>query len=276
MIAGETAMCKINFVSEFKEFMRYAMQNGLSARERNLWIALFYLANDRARYNEQTGDYDWPDDFFLVANSELNLHSTLDKRGIDTVRNTLKQRGLIDFLPGERNKKNPSYRIHYLTAGENVGFGCKNAPNDAPNNVPNKAPTKPQQHTQYGPRHVPNMPPFYINKLASRSILTQNDFKKDLNIINNNWETSDKARKAVAQKLVDFISERMPHLISPITFDVIEKSLIFHMTPYSVYLVAEASEAFYVFQGYLEHESMPEWVRRLGMLHREAEGVRTA
>ena len=83
MIAGETAMCKINFVSEFKEFMRYAMQNGLSARERNLWIALFYLANDRARYNEQTGDYDWPDDFFLVANSELNLHSTLDKRGAD-------------------------------------------------------------------------------------------------------------------------------------------------------------------------------------------------
>lgn len=276
MIAGETAMCKINFVSEFREFMRYAMQNGLSARERNLWIALFYLANDRARYNEQTGDYDWPDDFFLVANSELNLHSTLDKRGIDTVRNTLKQRGLIDFLPGERNKKNPSYRMHYLTAGENVDIGYKNAPNRVPNKPPTEYPTKPQQSPKHAPRIIPNMPPFYINKIYSRTILDINDFKKDLNINDNNWETSDKARKAVTQRLVDFIGERMPYLVFPNMFDVIEKSLLFRMTPYTVYLVAEASPEFFYFQEYLDRETMPDWACILGRMHREAEGVRTA
>lgn len=56
-------MSKVNFISEFNLFMRYARNNNLSLRERMLWIALFYIANDRATYNEQTQEYDWPDGF---------------------------------------------------------------------------------------------------------------------------------------------------------------------------------------------------------------------
>ena len=93
-------MCKVNFVSEFNMIMRYARNNGLSLRERMLWIALFYIANDRAIYNERTEEYDWPDGFISVSNGELNLYSCLDKRGIDTLRNSLRQRGVIDFTPG--------------------------------------------------------------------------------------------------------------------------------------------------------------------------------
>ena len=48
-------MSKVNFVSEFNLFMRYARDSSLSLRERMLWIALFYIANDRATVNEQTG-----------------------------------------------------------------------------------------------------------------------------------------------------------------------------------------------------------------------------
>ena len=51
-------MSKVNFISEFNLFMRYARNNNLSLRERMLWIALFYIANDRATYNEQTQEYD--------------------------------------------------------------------------------------------------------------------------------------------------------------------------------------------------------------------------
>ncbi len=47
-------MSKVNFVSEFNAIMRYARDNCLPLRERMLWIALFYIANDRAVYNEQT------------------------------------------------------------------------------------------------------------------------------------------------------------------------------------------------------------------------------
>ena len=146
-------MSKVNFVSEFNLFMRYARNNNLSMRERMLWIALFYIANDRATYNEQSEEYDWPDGFFPVSNGELNLYCCLDKRAIDTLRNSLKQRGLIDFLPGMKNKRNPSYRLCYLS----VNVGYKNVPNDVPNNDPNNAPNDVPNND---PNDVPNAPPY--------------------------------------------------------------------------------------------------------------------
>ena len=129
-------MSKVNFVSEFNLFMRYARDSSLSLRERMLWIALFYIANDRATFNEQTQEYDWPDGFIQVSNGELNLYCCLDKRAIETLRNGLKQRGLIDFQPGQKNKKNPAYKINYLS----VNVGYKKVPNDVHNNAPSNAP----------------------------------------------------------------------------------------------------------------------------------------
>ncbi len=160
-------MSKVNFISEFNLFMRYARNNGLSLRERMLWVALFYIANDRAVYNEQTQDYDWPDGFIPVSNGELNLYCCLDKRGIDTLRNSLKQRGLIDFTPGLKNKKNPTYRLCYLS----VNVGYKNVPNDVPNNVPNHVPNDVPNNV---PNHVPNTPPLPKYKLFTDENEIQN------------------------------------------------------------------------------------------------------
>ena len=270
MIAGETAMCKINFVSEFREFMRYAMQNGLSARERNLWIALFYLANDRARYNEQTGDYDWPDDFFLVANSELNLHSTLDKRGIDTVRNTLKQRGLIDFKPGERNKRQPAYKMHYLSLGINIGYN--NAPNTVPRMAPAMYPRSDQGCTQGASNDAPKIAPFYINKdndIGINLSLGLEDFKKRFDI-NDNYMESSKARAATTQRLLDIIGEARPGLIGQGTqmFDRINKALLLELTPYWVYRMAGECRDWLDFMGVIEEP--PEWLKRQARLEQEA------
>ena len=145
-------MCKVNFVSEFNLFMRFARNNNLSLRERMLWIGLFYIANDRAVYNDQTKDYEWPDDFMLVSHNELNLYCCLDKRAIETLRNQLRQRGLIDFRPGVKNKSNPSYKIIYLSP--DVGY--KNVPNDVPNHVPNDVPNDVPNHV---PNDVPNLYP---------------------------------------------------------------------------------------------------------------------
>ncbi len=141
-------MSKVNFVSEFNMFMRYARDNSLSLRERMLWIALFYVANDRATYNEQTQEYEWPDGYIQVSNNELNLYCCLDKRAVETLRNTLKQRGLIDFIAGQKNKRNPAYKINYLS----VNVGYKIVPNPPPNNAPNDD---------------PNTPPFYKYNIES-------------------------------------------------------------------------------------------------------------
>lgn len=169
-------MCKVNFVSEFNMLMRYARNNGLTGRERLLWIALFTIANDRAIYNEQTKEYDWPEDLFPVPNGELTLQSTLDKRGIETVRNSLKQRGLIDFVPGMKNKKMPMYKLLYLS----IDVGYKTVPNPAPNRVPNNdtnnvpniapnsepsTPPNPASTTSgFGYKNAPNNVPFNVNQ----------------------------------------------------------------------------------------------------------------
>lgn len=145
-------MSKVNFVSEFNLFMRYARDNSLSLRGRMLWIALFYIANDRATFNEQTQEYDWPDGFIQVSNGELNLYCCLDKRAIETLRNELKQRGLIDFQPGQKNKRNPAYKINYLS----IDVGYKKVPNDIPNRVPNDTPNNiPNNAPSDVPIHAP-------------------------------------------------------------------------------------------------------------------------
>lgn len=161
-------MSKVNFVSEFNLFMRYACDNSLSLRSRMLWMALFYIANDRAKYNEMTKEYDWPDDFVLVSNNELNMYCCLDKRAIETLRNELKQRGLIDFVPGQKNKRNPAYKLNYLS----VNVGYKNVPNYDPNSVPNNTPNyAPNPVPNYDPNNVPNQPPLYkYNKAQGTGI----------------------------------------------------------------------------------------------------------
>ena len=159
-------MSKVNFVSEFNSIMRYARDYSLSLRERMLWIALFYIANDRAIYNEQTQEYEWPDGFIQVSNGELNLYCCLDKRAIETLRNTLRQRGVLDFQPGVKNKRNPAYKLNYLTVGcknvpNNVPNGASNnAPNYVPNPVPNTAPVYTGQGAMLGTKMHPTMPPY--------------------------------------------------------------------------------------------------------------------
>ncbi|MBQ8708486.1 MAG: DnaD domain protein [Succinivibrionaceae bacterium] len=142
--------------------MIYAKDNVLSTQERMFWIALFYVFNGRAMrtYNPQTKSADWPDGFIIVTNDELHLFGNMNKKAILTVRNQLKQRGLIDFKAGAGNTGvKPMYKINYLTAGVRgknalnyspnyvTNYGPNYSPNYAPNNGPNTFPTSPPQDT---------------------------------------------------------------------------------------------------------------------------------
>ena len=150
-------MSKVNFVSEFNAIIRYARDNCLPLRERMLWIALFYIANDRAVYNDQTQEYEWPDSYIQVSNGELGLYCCLDKRGIETLRNTLKQRGILDFRPGLKNKRNPAYKLNYLTVGyKTVPSEVSNSvPSYVPNVVPNHVSRYTEQEDVLGARMPP-------------------------------------------------------------------------------------------------------------------------
>ena len=145
-------MSQINFVAEFRAIMETCRRDSVSGRTRLLWIALFYLANDRAREDEQTGAWEWPDEFFPVNNAELATHCPLEKRAMLEARNRLKQMGVIDFKAGDNAMKPAKYRIKYLSVSQR----CKNAPQHAPQEAPQHAP-------QEAPQYAPQGAPYYIN-----------------------------------------------------------------------------------------------------------------
>ncbi len=161
-------MSQINFVAEFRAIMEACRRDSVPGRTRLLWIALFYLANDRALEDEQTGAWEWPDEFFPVNNAELATHCPLEKRALLEARNRLKQMGVIEFKAGDNAMKPAKYRIRYLSCGQ----WCKNAPQGVPQHVPQGAP-------QGVPQHVPQGAPYYININKDTEINPRNDDDDD-------------------------------------------------------------------------------------------------
>lgn len=104
-------MSQVNFVEQFNLFMQYAQRNRLTSYERLFFIAIFHCANSLAKTAE---NYEWPDDYFPVSNTELTGWTGFDERAIRNTRNSLKEKGLLDFEKGDGKKRDPSYRIFYL------------------------------------------------------------------------------------------------------------------------------------------------------------------
>ena len=102
--------------------MEYGKRKKLSSHERLFYMALFYCANNIAMQGE---NQDWPEDFFPVSNSDMNGWTGFDVRAIRNLRNSLKQRGLIDFKKGDGKKSDPEYRLFYLRS-----IGYKIAPDN--------------------------------------------------------------------------------------------------------------------------------------------------
>lgn len=101
----------VNYIREHRRFIQYASDEKLTANERLLWYALMEIMNQRA------DGCIWPDDFIRVSNDRV---LTLCPMGFDTMakaRNGLKQRGLIEFKAGDKNKTNPAYKMNYFYPG---------------------------------------------------------------------------------------------------------------------------------------------------------------
>ena len=212
-------MCDINFVREFGLMMEEARKEYLGCRERMLWIALFYVANDRAKYNPQTQTYEWPSGFFQISHQELNLYCDLNKKAILDLRNQLKQKGYIDFAKGERNAEKPMYKLNYLSLRD---FGGENDPKSVPKEGPKMgAKEGPKMGAKEGPiiykykqgvntgtdtREIDTQD--YNDREGSYSRPREGgyvdlDGKDRPARYDSAWVTSTKARAAVAQRLID-------------------------------------------------------------------------
>lgn len=98
----------VNYVREHVRFIEYASEENLSASEMLLWYALMHQMNQRAQGNI------WPEEFVRIDNDRLLSYLPFGYDTLAEARNKLKQRGVIDYVPGERNRKNPTYKIIYF------------------------------------------------------------------------------------------------------------------------------------------------------------------
>ncbi len=131
----------VNYVREINAFHRYANVNFLGSSERLLWFGLM----DYINLHYASGS-EWPGDFISIPNKGILSHVPFGEDTLTEARSRLKQRGLIEYLPGKKNKEAPKYRIHYfsmeLSTGyqQNVGTDYTEKTGNMPGNVPGNVP----------------------------------------------------------------------------------------------------------------------------------------
>ena len=146
----------VNYVREINAFHRYANVNFLGSSERLLWFGLM----DYINLHYASGS-EWPGDFISIPNKGILSHVPFGEDTLTEARSRLKQRGLIEYLPGKKNKEAPKYRIHYfsmeLSTGcqQNVGTDYPEKTGNIPGNIPGNMPGN-------VPGNVPGSHP-YIN-----------------------------------------------------------------------------------------------------------------
>ena len=146
----------VNYVREINAFHRYANVNFLGSSERLLWFGLM----DYINLHYASGS-EWPGKFISIPNKGILSHVPFGEDALTEARSRLKQRGLIEYLPGKKNKEAPKYRIHYfsmeLSTGyqQDVGADYPEKTGNIPGNIPGNMPGN-------MPGNVPGSQP-YIN-----------------------------------------------------------------------------------------------------------------
>lgn len=93
------------YIRERNAFYSWLTLNHITPTAQALWNALFTI------YNAQG----WPDEWLEVPESLLCSYMHVGKQALYDARNQLKNKGLLDFKSGNRNKQAVKYRPLWLT-----------------------------------------------------------------------------------------------------------------------------------------------------------------
>ena len=118
----------VNYVREHTRFIEYATDENLTSGERLLWYALMHIMNMHAQGNV------WPEDFIRINNDRLLSYCPMKYDTLLKARNSLKQRGRIEFIKGDKNKASPAYRMVYFQPMDAERDGAESIPNNPGNN----------------------------------------------------------------------------------------------------------------------------------------------
>ena len=98
----------ICYEREVERFIEFASDEGITASEQLLWYALMHLMHKHAQGRI------WPEDYIRLSNDRILTYMPGKFDTLASARNRLKQRGLIDFKNGNRNKAVPAYKMLYF------------------------------------------------------------------------------------------------------------------------------------------------------------------
>lgn len=213
----------ISYINECKAFCEYASEEKLSDNEVVLWHALFNLVNQRATSNH------WPEAFLPLTNAKVlsmtpwgSGNSAVEK--LRRTRDRLIQRGLIAYEAGERRKRAPMYQLRYFCPMDAKGFTPQNMVNGVGNTegnregngVGNGVDIK-EKDQDRNPDPVPTHSVKPVVPDSAREgaagwpkggLVRPGGYKRADGTVgvcrfDQGWETSGKARGAIAQRLMD-------------------------------------------------------------------------
>lgn len=100
----------VNYVREREAFYSWLTFNTLSPTAQSLWNALFTICNAKG----------WPDGYVKVPDMMIRSYMHVSNDALLDARNQLKNKGLLDFIKGERRASAAAYKLHFFTVETEV------------------------------------------------------------------------------------------------------------------------------------------------------------
>ena len=108
-------MCNVNYLIEIRRFNTFAARTRLPASAQLLWYKLIEIMNQHARGS------DWCDGFLRIDNPYLLAYFPMSATALADARRTLCEAGLLEYIPGEKKRTPPAYRLHYFSVCDGKG-----------------------------------------------------------------------------------------------------------------------------------------------------------
>ena len=143
-------MCNVNYLIEIRRFNTFAARTRLPASAQLLWYKLIEIMNQHARGG------DWCDGFLRIDNPYLLAYFPMSATALADARRTLCEAGLLEYIPGEKKRTPPAYRLHYFS----VCDGKDAVERDYPREISADSTADCPEIRDY-PRDHPNYPSVY-------------------------------------------------------------------------------------------------------------------
>ena len=108
-------MCNVNYLTEIRRFNTFAARTRLPASAQLLWYKLIEIMNQHARGGN------WCDGFLRIDNPYLLAYFPMSATALADARRTLCESGLLEYIPGEKKRTPPAYRLHYFSVCDGKG-----------------------------------------------------------------------------------------------------------------------------------------------------------